>query len=282
VPEANAAEPIPRRPVPAMDDLLISIAHFNTPALLRRCLASLAEEGSRLRKKIVVVDNASTPPLSERDIQEYPNVTLIANPRNVGFGAANNQVFHQWRAPAYLVLNPDVQVSRGSLSLLLDRLASHPRIGALGVRLRYPDGRPQSSCRRYPTLRSVILRGLLPEPWALRFPAIRHYLMNDLCLDQPGAVDWVLGSSLLLRQAAVEEVGGFDERFFMYYEDIDLCYRLSRAGWRVEHFPAVEWIHDYRRQSVQAGQWRLRARHFQSALAFLRKHFPERGWHGTF
>ncbi|MGQ0645836.1 MAG: glycosyltransferase family 2 protein [Elusimicrobiota bacterium] len=262
-------------------DLIVSIVHHDTPLLLERCLESLRREGSRLRVKIAVVDNASrNGPEKLRAL--HPEVDFIFNSDNVGFGRANNQVFRRWAARAYLVTNPDIVVAPGSLSRLMEELAARPQAGALGVKLLYPDGRPQASCRRYPTLRSVLLRGFLPESRAARFQSIRRYLMRDADLERPGPVDWVMGSCLLLRAEALRAVGGFDEDFFMYYEDIDLCYRLGRAGWSVDYVPQVEWIHDYRRQSARPGQWKLRAAHLRSALRFLAKHAWERGIYASF
>ncbi|HAM36499.1 MAG TPA: hypothetical protein DEB40_14610 [Elusimicrobia bacterium] len=258
-------------------DLVVSIAHYNTPELLKSCLRALAEEGSPLKKKIVVIDNASTPALQARDLAEFPDVDLIQNTSNTGFGSANNQAFARWRAEAYLVTNPDVHVSPGSLSRLLDRLRAQPKLGIIGAGLRYPDGRGQASCRRYPTLRSVLLRGLLPESLARNFPSIRRYMMLDDDIAAPTAVDWVLGSCLFMRGRAVHETGGFDENFFMYYEDVDLCCRVRQAGWLVEYNPSVQWTHEYRRESARSLRLGLKAAHFKSAMRFLRKHLAFRG-----
>lgn len=262
--------------------LIVSIVHYNTPELLRSCLDAFYREGSAVRRKIVVVDNASTPALRAGDFAAYPDLALISNSRNAGFGSANNQVFKQWEADWYLVTNPDVRPARGSLGSLLKQAAFRPRLGAMGVRLRYPDGRPQYSCRRYPTLRSVLLRGLLPEDKAARFRVIQNYLMMETAPETPTPVDWMLGSCLLLRAEALKQVGGFDEGFFMYYEDIDLCFRLRKAGWRVEYHPGVEWVHDYRRESARQGRLKLKGIHFYSAMRFLAKHLPSRGLYASF
>jgi GT2 family glycosyltransferase len=262
-------------------DLIVSIVHYNTPDLLRSCLDAFNKEGSPLRKKIIVVDNASSPALQASDFKNYPGLSLIHNARNVGFGSANNQVFRKWDGDWYLVTNPDVKPAPGSLGPLLKRAAARPRLGAMGVRLRYPDGRPQASCRRYPTLRSVLLRGLLPEEKAARFRSIQRYLMTETALEVPTSVDWMLGSCLLLREEALKQVHGFDEGFFMYYEDIDLCFRLKKAGWDVEYNPEFEWVHDYRRESTRNGRFKLRGIHFYSAMRFLAKHLPERGLYAS-
>jgi N-acetylglucosaminyl-diphospho-decaprenol L-rhamnosyltransferase len=131
-------------------------------------------------------------------------------------------------------------------------------------------------------LRSVLLRGFLSEEKAARFPSIRRYLMMDDAPRTARTVDWVMGSCLFLRGDALRDTGGFDEKFFMYYEDIDLCHRLGRAGWSVEYFPDVEWIHDYRRQSARRGQGWLRLIHFQSALRFLLRRARADGWPSAF
>jgi GT2 family glycosyltransferase len=263
-------------------DVVVSIVHYNTPDILRQGLASFLAEGSPLRVKIVVVDNASTPPLSPRDLEAFPGVELLSNARNTGFGRANNQVFRRWRGRFHLVTNPDVRVPRGGLASLVGALESDPSLGAVGAGLSYADGRPQTSCRRYPTLRSVLLRGFLSEEKAARFAPIRRYLMEGQALDRPRPADWLLGSCLLIRREALDAVEGFDEGFFMYYEDIDLCYRLNAAGRPVQYRPEVRWVHDYRRESAGKGRLKLRAVHFMSAMRFLAKHLPRRGLLGSF
>jgi GT2 family glycosyltransferase len=258
-------------------DLVVSIVHYNTPELLRRCLRSLAKEDSSLRKKIFVVDNASKPPLTAEDLQEFPDVELIANKDNRGFGAANNQVFEAVPASVYVVINPDIIVAPGSLKTLHDRLLADRSIGILGVRLCYPNGDHQASFRRFPTMRSVLIRGFLSEKDAARFKSIRTYMMTGETPREPRPVDWVLGSCLAMRRDVIDAVGGFDENYFMYYEDIDLCYRVKQLGLRVEYYPHVEWVHDYRRESTKSGRWGLRRRHFLSAMRFLQKHVRHRG-----
>jgi GT2 family glycosyltransferase len=260
-----------------MAHVAVSIVHYNTPELLRRCLSALVKEGSQLNTKLVVVDNASTPPLAPSDLVDFPGVELISNRVNVGFGAANNQVFKAVPAEIYVVINPDIIVSPGSFGVLYERLTSNQQLGVVGVRLRYPNGELQASCRRYPTLRSVLLRGLLSENCAARFSSIRRYLMMGETLREPTSVDWVLGSCLAMRRETVGAVGGFDEDYFMYYEDIDLCYRIKKTGLNIEYYPAIEWIHDYRRESTHSGRWHLRRRHFLSAMKFLKKHVHDRG-----
>ena len=263
-------------------EILISIVHHNTPEILERCLNALEKEGSSLRMHIVVVDNASQFPPDAAALSRRPNVTYLRNEINVGFGRANNQAFKVCDADAYLVTNPDVVVAAGSLDILMRRLLENPAAGLIGARLRYPDGRLQSSCRRLPTLRSVLLRGFLAEKQSSRFELIRRYLMTGETFAAPTRVDWLLGSCLLIKREALRQVGGFDEDFFMYYEDIDLCYRIAQAGWAVEYHPDVEWVHDYRRQSALPGQWKLRLAHFRSALLFLIKHLTKRGWRAIF
>lgn len=266
-----------RLEAPPAWDVVVSVVHYNTPDLLKKFLASIAKEASPLRVKTVVVDNASTPPLTREDLAAFPEVELVSNARNAGFGRANNQVFRRWRGKYHLVTNPDVLIPAGGLGALVKTLEADPSLGAVGARLLYADGRLQPSCRRYPTLRTVLLRGFLSEEKALRFAPIRRYLMEGELPEGPRAVDWLLGSCLLVRRQALDAVEGFDEGFFMYYEDIDLCYRLNAAGRPVHYRPDVEWVHDYRRESAKRGKLKLRAVHFLSAMRFLAKHLPRRG-----
>ncbi|MFH1878809.1 MAG: glycosyltransferase family 2 protein, partial [Candidatus Omnitrophota bacterium] len=175
----------------------------------------------------------------------------------------------------HLILNPDIIIKNGSIEKMLDHMESDPDIGILTPKMVYENGEIQYSCRRFPTLASFITRGTAP---GVKNGLMRRYLMMDKKHDQIMDVDWGLGSCLLARKEVLDQLNGFDEKFFMYYEDIDLCFRAGIKGWRVVYFPYAEVIHSYKRDSAKRGMNRLKYVHAMSAIRFFCKHLLRRGW----
>jgi N-acetylglucosaminyl-diphospho-decaprenol L-rhamnosyltransferase len=227
------------------------VVSYNVAALLERCLRSLrtayAEMG--LDPDIVVVDNASTDGSPELVRRRFPGVSLVANERNAGFGAACNQGLG--RAGEYvLFLNPDTELTPGALAALTARLRRTPRAALVGPRLVYPDGRAQPSRRRFPSL-AVLLLESTPLDWRLpRLAPLRHY-RYDAVGERPMPVDWLSGACLLGRTAALRQVGGFDPTFFLYFEEVDLCRRLAAYGWDTWYEPAAVVVHHHDQSAGQ-------------------------------
>jgi N-acetylglucosaminyl-diphospho-decaprenol L-rhamnosyltransferase len=230
--------------------LSIIIVSYNCRDALRQCLASLPAG------RVVVVDNGGDADFVRR---EFPAVNFIANDSNRGFAAACNQGIRATTEPFVLLLNPDTVVTRSALEQLL-AVMSDKRIGACGPRIRNADGSPQISVRRFPTLGRLVL-----AEFGLRG---RYYVTR------PGTdVDQLMGSCLLLRRAALEEIGLLDERFFVYFEEVDLCLRLKQAGWRVVFAPDAEITHIGGQSSQTDRTASLRYR-YRSLFEFYRKHYP--------
>jgi len=281
-------------------DLSVIIVSWNVRDLLRACLASLAAgaasatEGPSLTVEVIVVDNASADGSAAMVAAEFPAVQLIANQENRGFTGGNNQGLARARGRYVLFLNPDTIVSPGALSTMVAYMAAHPKVGALGPQLRYGDGSRQSSARRFPTLATALFESTplawhWPDnPWA------RAYRMEDEGLktkdsrlkietatEKPAnlqssifnpasSVDWVVGAALLTRRAVLEQVGGFDEGYFMYSEELDWCRRAALAGWQTVYLPAAEIIHYEGKSSEQV----VAARHIRfhrSRVRYFRK-----------
>jgi len=207
---------------------------------------------------------------------------LLANSDNLGFTRGNNQGLRRLgvgepsaAAPPYvLLLNPDTEVADDALAVLVEYLVRHPKVGAVGPELRFPDGSAQSSCRRFPT----VLTGLMestPVDWHWPTnPASRRYHMAGDPPSGAGPVDWVTGAAIALRTESLEAVGLLDEGFFMYAEELDLCRRLWDAGWEVHFEPRARIIHHEGASSSQAVP--ARHLHFQrSRVRYFRKHH---GW----
>lgn len=258
----------------------VAVVSWNVRELLRRCLASLEGQWPDLR--VVVVDNASSDGTVEMVADDFPAVRVIPNEANLGFTVANNQALRLLGAGsgapdapwATFLLNPDTEVRPGAIGALARHLSSAPRVAVVGPLLRYSDGAVQSSRRRFPSLAVAVLES---TPFAWRWPhnpVARRYRMDDLPPDRPSDVDWVTGAAMLVRSSALAEVGLFDEGFFLYSEELDLCRRLAGAGWLVRYEPAAEVMHHEARSSDQV----VAARHLwfhRSRVRYFRKH------HGT-
>ncbi|MCD6289094.1 MAG: glycosyltransferase family 2 protein [Anaerolineae bacterium] len=262
-----------------MTDLSVLIVNWNVAPLLRRCLASIAsspgialrpgEQG--MRTEVIVVDNASQDESLSMLESEFPWVAVIANRENVGFTRANNQALHQAAGRYILFLNPDTGVLKDALRVMVAYMDAHPDVGALGPQLLHPDGSVQPSRRRFPTLATAFLESTILHQWWPENPAARRYYIADRPDDEEQEVDWVVGAALLVRRQTVEQVGGFDERFFMYSEELDWCRRARLAGWRIMYLPSAQIIHYEGKSSEQVVA--ARHIHFQaSKVLYFRKY----------
>ena len=243
-------------------DTVAVIVSYNVAPLLHECLASIAEaaEAGGITVHVVVIDNAS----SDHSIEvarANRNTTVVANTRNVGFGLACNQGIAIARAIGsehVLFLNPDARLAPDALAALRNALETSPRHAIAGPDLRFPDGRPQPSRRRFPNLATLLVEstplqwrgcGIDGSPgWPLIEPVIRRYQCADLA-DVPGTVDWISGACLLTRVTALAAVGGFDPAFFLYFEETDLAHRLRKSGWTCTYTPEARVFH-HRSQSA--------------------------------
>jgi len=224
-------------------DVAISIVTFRTPGLVQSCLESLAAAGGEVSFDVTVVDNASDDGTVEIVRRAFPWVRVIANARNEGFGAAHNQALREARARYLMVLNSDATVAPGALKTLVEFMDRRPDVAVAGPRLRHPDGSVQSSRRRFPTLATLFLESTQLQRWWPDNAVLRRYYVADRSDDEEQEVDWLAGACLCVRAGAAESIGLFDERFFMYSEEVDWCRRFRAAGWRVWYLPSAEVRH---------------------------------------
>jgi N-acetylglucosaminyl-diphospho-decaprenol L-rhamnosyltransferase len=218
--------------------------------------------------EVVVVDNASSDGSADR--AAGPRVRLIRNPDNRGFARAANQGIAATEAPLVLLLNPDAEVVEGSLSALVKVARERPRAGAVGALVRNPDGSIQPSARRVPRLGEALGHAFLGPLWRGN-PWTRSYTMAGWDRSSEREVEWVSGSAMLLRREALDEVGTFDEGYFMYVEDVDLCTRLGRAGWEVLFSPELEVVHQIG-VSTHGQRGRMAFAHSDSIYRYFVKH----------
>lgn len=238
-----------------MPDLSVSIVNTNSRELLLACLESLAGTAA----EVVVLDNASEDGSAEAVRERFPDVRLIAQSHRAGFGANHNTVIRATTGRYVYVLNEDTTAGDWGFEALTTYLDAHPRVAALGPRLVYPDGRLQDSAWRFPT----------PLVSMLGLVSLGRLGVTQSRGAAPRAVDWVMGAAVVLRREALDEVGLFDEGFFLYSEEVDLQRRLRRAGWEVHYFPLVSVVHHESQFSADIPErrinemWRSRHRYWQ-------------------
>jgi GT2 family glycosyltransferase len=256
-----------------MSTLTIAIVNYNSTDFLRRCLDSIFEQTELDPFRAVVVDNAST----DRDFSEieerYPDIAFILNEENRGFAVACNQAVQRYPADNYLLLNPDCLIETHAIDKCLDFLDSHSEIGIVGCRVRNPDGSLQLACRRQipgPSTAFYRFSGLSRVfPNNPRFAAYNVGYLDD---DQNHEVGAVSGSFLMFRHQVYQDTGGLDERFFLYGEDLDFCYRTTLAGWKVYYYAGAEVTH-FKNVSSRSDSKRSTFHFYRSMETFYRKHF---------
>jgi GT2 family glycosyltransferase len=192
---------------------------------------------------VTVVDNASGDGSVDIVRDHFPWVRLVRNDRNLGFGAAHNQAMRLARGRYLLILNSDTIPDLGALCALVAFLDSRPQVAVAGPRLRHPDGTVQPSRRRFPTLASLLFESTQLQRFWPDNAVLRRYYVSDRSDDEPQEVDWLVGACLCVRASAAAEVGLFDERFFMYSEEIDWCRRFRTAGWQIAYVPDAGVVH---------------------------------------
>lgn len=227
-------------------DLSVCIVNWNARELLRQCLRSVCSTADGILCEVLVVDNASTDGSSEMVRREAPAARLFANEANAGFAAGSNLAIRSSTGRYVLLLNSDTVMMPGTLRAMMEFLDRHPRAGVVGCKLLNPDGSVQLSYRKFPSLtweyfRIILLSKVYRHIKPLRGPldAVVHAESSGGCR----SVDWVSGACLMTRREVLDQVGLLDERFFMFCEEIDWCYRAKRAGWEIHYLPDACVIH---------------------------------------
>jgi hypothetical protein len=249
----------------------VIIVNYRSYPELIRCLESIEPERGRL-ERVLVVDHECDVETAGRVVRRFPWIQLVERDTNEGFATGVNVGARLGTAGALLILNPDCVVEPGACERLVDFLWARPDTAAAGPRIVNSDGTLQGSARRFPSLTTAIAGR---SSWLTRAfprnPLSRWNLPAFDAGDAPLYVDWVSGACMLVRRDAFELVGGMDQRFFLYWEDADLCRRLHTAGWRVAYYPGATVIHAGGRSSIHAEAASLIAFH-RSAYALFRKH----------
>ena len=252
----------------------ILLVNYNTAALLEPMFTALRQSSSADEMRYLLVDNASVDNSLESLAKVCPEALLIANAHNVGFGRANNQLVEHLQGKYALLLNTDAFVAADTLSKTLDYMEAHPDCGVLGVRLVGREGDLQPSCRYFPTPLNVFVArtGL-----ARFFPWVK--MVDDMAWDHASVreCDWLPGCYYLIRREVIDQVGLFDPRYFLYYEEVDHCMRVKQAGWKVVYYPHTTVVHIGGESAKSVAELNAASRQIstlqiESELLYFRKH----------
>lgn len=251
----------------------VILVSYNTAEMSKTALQHLYQSKGSFELEVFVIDNASKDNSAQIISAAYPQVTMIANDVNVGFGRANNQALPQLTGEYVLLLNTDAFIEPDAIQKSLDYMQQNPKTGILGAKLIGRDGELQPSCRYFPTPWNLFL---LVTGYYKYFPNAK--MVDDLDWDHNSArqCDWVPGCYYLIRKAAIDQAGLFDPRYFLYYEEVDHCYATKQAGWDVVYFPGTTVVHIGGESAKNQGQIKKSSRQIEelqveSELLYFRK-----------
>ncbi|MBZ4687992.1 MAG: glycosyl transferase family 2 [Clostridiales bacterium] len=257
-------------------DLSVIIVSYNNKKLLKQTIDSIYDTRQNINFEIIVVDNKSTDGSVELIKQNYNQVKLIENKNNLGFSKANNIGIKQSKGRYILLLNSDTIVTDNCFEKCIKYMKQHPDIGALGCKVVLPDGKLDPACKRsFPTpevsfYRMTGLSKLFPK--SKRFG---KYNLTYLDEDEIHEVDCLVGAFMMVKRETIEQVGLLDEDFFMYGEDIDWCYRIKNAGWKIVYYPEAQIIH-YKGGSSDKKNPKLIYEFYRSMYLFYNKHYKDK------
>jgi GT2 family glycosyltransferase len=239
-----------------MYDIVTITVNYKMKEKILKMLASLFKdiEKANLKIKLVVVDNASLDGIEQALAEMFPQVYCLVNSKNLGFGTANNLAMKQFEAKYYFAINPDIIFPEGErvIEKLYQFMERYPKIGLVAPKLILEDGSVQPSCLRFPAFLDQLLYRLdWQEKYLWAKKKVQYFLMSDFDHTKTSPVDWVTGAALFIRGEALRQVDYFDERYFLYFEDCDLCRKLWESGWPVYYKGDVYLYHGHERASAK-------------------------------
>ncbi|MEK9166046.1 MAG: glycosyltransferase family 2 protein [Patescibacteria group bacterium] len=261
-------------------DLTISIVNYNTKDLVKQCVKNIINSNISLDYEIIIADNNSSDGSSELFSKEIlphsKRVKLIKFRDNRGFGAGHNLSLQKSNAKYALIINPDIVTLNNAISSLYKFMEKEPKCGIAGPKLIYPDLTVQPSCHTWPKFITPLYRRtpLSRTAWGLK--KTKHYDMIDYDHKELKKVDWLVGACLMIRKTVWDKIQGFDERYFLYCEDIDICRKCWNAKFEVWYIPEAKMIHYHKRLSAQKKWWQFMFNkssrtHIQSHLKYFKK-----------
>ncbi|MGF9699865.1 glycosyltransferase family 2 protein [Paenibacillus sp. MABNR03] len=257
-------------------DVSIIIVNYNTRQLTLDCLASVYKSITSFQYELIVVDNASHDGSVEAIRDAFPEVRIIANRDNTGFAVANNQAMEIAKGRYILLLNSDTVVQKDTLEIMIGFMDRHPEMGASGCKVILPDGSLDKACKRgFPTPSASFYYAFGISHMFPDRPKFNQYQLGHLSPDNEYPVDCLVGAFMLVRRETIDQVGGLDETFFMYGEDIDWCYRIKEAGWGIYYYPHTYIVH-YKGASARRKPMKIIYEFHRAMWVFHRKHYAKR------
>lgn len=232
-------------------DISFIILNYRSGKLVKNCINSLIDSQVKLKYEIIIIDNNSNDPYWPKLKKLYPTATFVENKKNGGYGYGNNQGIKIAQGKYIVILNPDIFVLPGAMETMYDFMEKNPSCAIVGPKLLNVDGSPQQTYGRFPDWylpfyrRSLLGKTQKGQQW------LDNYFYGYKNFNQPTKVDWVFGACLFMRKDDILKVGGFDERYFMYIEDTDLCHQVADIGKEVYYLPQASIIHLHKRDSAE-------------------------------
>lgn len=259
-------------------DISIVIVNWNVRELLRKALQSIKDNPpKKYSYEVIVTDNASHDHSVEMVRQDFPWVKLVPSAKNLGFAAGNNAGFKLATGRIILCLNPDTEMHPGTLDFMVEKFDLEPQLGALGVKLLNTDGSLQASCKSFPGFDTVLWNALSLDALFPKSKIFGKYNMTWFDHAEERAVDQPMGAALAFRRTVLEQVGEYDERYFMYFDEVDLCYRVKRAGWQIKYYPQVCVTHHWAKSTSQA-LFSMNKQWYISFAKYLEKNYHYPRW----
>lgn len=226
-----------------MPDISICIVNWNVEKLLEACLDSIYKNTKDIEFEIIVVDNNSSDSSVKMVKERFPQVTLIENKINAGFTKANNQAIRVSKGKYIMLLNPDSEIKNNALFTMVKFMEKHGECAALGCKLLNTDGTLQRSCKTFPTLEVLFYNALFLDQIFPKSKIFGKHFMTWWDFNDTREVDQPMGSALMIKRSVLDKVGNFDENIFIWFDEVDLCYRIKKAGWKIFFTPEAEIVH---------------------------------------
>ncbi len=252
-------------------DLSIIIVNTNEGHVLVPCLRSVIQQTRDISYEVIVVDNASTDGSAEILAAEFPSVRVIRNSSNLGFAASNNRGIQIARGNFVLLLNPDTEILDGGLQKTVAFMIEHPKAGIVGCKLFYADGKVQHSVRAFPTPWNIFCEASFLYLVFPKSHLFGQYHMTWFDYSTTEAVDWVSGAYFMIRREVIDRLGGLDERFFLYSEELEYCYRTRQLGYTVVFYPGAAIVHHWGGPRTKNKRLIFWGHHSQ--VLYIKKHF---------
>lgn len=257
-------------------DISIIIVHYKTFRLTLNAIHSIYQSERLYSYEIILIDNNSQDGLIKHVIEAFPHVRVISNEENIGFAKANNQGIQIANGRYVLLLNSDTIVMSNTLEVMVSYMDSHPNVGASGCKVVLPNGELDKACRRgFPTPSASFYYAFGFSKLFPNVPRFNQYQLGYLDPDESYPVDCLVGAFMMVRREVIDQVGGLDEEFFMYGEDIDWCYRIKQAGWGIYYYPKTSITH-YKGASSRRKPLKIVYEFHRAMWLFHRKHYKKK------